>query len=188
VAQHSLQQSGGIIAHGAYIAPKTPFDASTVRHHFYPTFNSPSFHVHAAEVEVDPDTGAITVQRYVAVQDVGFAINPQCVEGQIEGGVTQGLGHALSEEVVMHAGHVRTSGLIDYKMPTAPDVPHVETILVQQQSELGPYGAKGVGEPPAIEPPAAIANAVANATGVRLHQLPMTAEKVRAALRNQEGA
>lgn len=188
LAQNSLQQGGGIIAHGAYIAPKTPFDASTVSHHFYPTFNSPSFHAHAAEVEVDPDTGAITVQRYVAVQDVGFAINPQCVEGQIEGGVTQGLGQALCEEIVVQDGHVLTPGLIDYKMPTAPDVPAVKTILVQQRSQLGPYGAKGVGEPPAIEPPATIANAVAAAVGVRLCSLPVTAEKVRAALRHQRGA
>jgi CO/xanthine dehydrogenase Mo-binding subunit len=187
LAQRSLQQGGGLIAHGTFIAPPTPFNPETVSHHFYPTFNSPSFHAHAAEVEVDPDTGAITVQRYVVAQDVGFAINPQCVEGQIEGGATQGLGQALSEEIVMRDGYVLTPGLIDYKMPSSLDVPLIQTILVQQPSRVGPYGAKGVGEPPAIEPPAAIANAVAAATGVRLYSLPMTAEKLRAALRHRQG-
>jgi CO/xanthine dehydrogenase Mo-binding subunit len=187
LAQRGLLQGGGIIAHGVYIAPKTPFNPDTVSHHFYPTFNSPSFHAHAAEVEVDPDTGAITVQRYVVAQDVGFAINPQCVEGQIQGGATQGLGHALSEEIAMRDGQVRTSGWIDYKMPSSLDVPMIDTLLVQQPCRFGPYGAKGVGEPPAIEPPAAIANAVAAAIGVRLHSLPMTAEKVRAALRRHTG-
>ena len=188
LAQISMQQGGGIMAHGSYIAPKTPFDASTVSHHFYPTFNSPSFHAHAAEVEVDPETGAMTVQRYVAVQDVGFAINPQCVEGQIEGGVTQGVGQALCEEIVMRHGHVLTPGLIDYKMPTAADVPRIDTILVQHPSQFGPFGAKGVGEPPAIAPPAVIANALADAIGVRLRRLPMTAEHIRQALRQQKGA
>jgi CO/xanthine dehydrogenase Mo-binding subunit len=187
VVQRSLLQGGGIIAHGVYIAPQTPFNADTVRHHFYPTFNSPSFHAHAVEVEVDPDTGAITVQRYVVAQDVGCAINPQCVEGQIEGGVTQGIGQALSEVVSMRNGQVLTPGLIDYKMPSSLDVPMIDTILVQQPCRFGPYGAKGVGEPPAIEPPAAIANAIAAAVGVRLHRLPMTAEQLRQALRHHEG-
>jgi CO/xanthine dehydrogenase Mo-binding subunit len=187
VAQRSLLQGGGIIAHGVYIAPPTPFNADTVRHHFYPTFNSPSFHAHAVEVEVDPDTGTIAVQRYVVAQDVGYAINPQCVEGQIEGGVTQGIGQALSEVISMRNGQVLTPGLIDYKMPSSLDVPMIDTILVQQPCRFGPYGAKGVGEPPAIEPPAAIANAIAAAVGVRLHRLPMTAEQLRQALRNREG-
>ncbi len=151
---------------------------------FYPTFNSPSFHAHAVEVEVEPDTGAITIQRYVVAQDVGFAINPQCVEGQLEGGVAQGIGQALSEEIVLDNGTLRTLGLIDYKMPSSLEIPHIETILVECPSQFGPYGVKGVGEPPAIEPPAAIANAVADAVGVRLYRLPMTAETVRRALRN----
>ena len=187
VVQRSLLQGGGIIAHGVYSAPPTPFNADTVRHHFYPTFNSPSFHAHAVEVEVDPDTGSITVQRYVVAQDVGCAINPQCVEGQIEGGVTQGIGQALSEVISMRNGQVLTSGLIDYKMPSSLDVPMIDTILVQQPSRFGPYGAKGVGEPPAIAPPAAIANAIAAAVGVRLHHLPMTAEQLRQALRHHRG-
>ena len=164
VVQRSLLQGGGIIAHGVYIAPPTPFNADTVRHHFYPTFNSPSFHAHAVEVEVDPDTGSITVQRYVVAQDVGCAINPQCVEGQIEGGVTQGIGQALSEIISMRNGQVLTPGLIDYKMPSSLDVPMIDTILVQQPSRLALMAPRG-GRAPAIAPPAAIANAIAAVGG-----------------------
>jgi CO/xanthine dehydrogenase Mo-binding subunit len=186
LAQLSLQQGGGIIAHGSFIAPKTKFDTTTVVNHFYPTFNSPSFHAHAAEVEVDPGTGEITVHRYVVAQDVGFAINPRFVEGQIEGGVAQGLGQALTEEIVIRDGRVLNPNLTDYKMPTIVDVPQIETILVEHPSDVGPYGAKGVGEPPAIEPPATIANAVEAAVGVRIRSLPITAEKVLKALKGQQ--
>jgi CO/xanthine dehydrogenase Mo-binding subunit len=114
---------------------------------------------------------------------VGFALNPTYIEGQIEGGVTQGLGQALSEEIVYDNGRVLNANLTDYKMPTAVDVPRIETILVQHPSVVGPYGAKGVGEPPNIEPPAAVANAVAAATGVRVTSLPITAEKLAVAMR-----
>ena len=118
------------------------------------------------------------IHRYVVAQDVGFAINPTYIEGQIEGGVAQGLGQALSEEIVYDDGRVLNANLTDYKMPTALDVPRVESILVEHPSLVGPYGAKGVGEPPCIEPPAAVANAVASATGVRITSLPITAEKI----------
>jgi len=110
-------------------------------------------------------------------------VNPAAIEGQIEGGVAQGLGQALSEEIVYENGRVLNANLTDYKMPTAPDVPRVESILVQHPTLVGPFGAKGVGEPPNIEPPATIANAVASATGVRITSLPITAEKVALALR-----
>jgi CO/xanthine dehydrogenase Mo-binding subunit len=186
LAQISLQQGEVIAAHGSFTAPKTTFDDAKVVSHFYPTFNSPSFHAHAAEVEVDPGTGQITVHRYVAAQDVGFAINPRFVEGQIEGGVVQGLGQALTEEIVVRDGRVLNPNLTDYKMPTIMDVPPIEAILVQHPSEIGPYGAKGVGEPPAIEPPATIANAVDAAVGVRIQSLPITAEKVLKALKSQQ--
>lgn len=183
LAQIGLEHGREIEARGSFTAPKTAFDEAKVVSHFYPTFNSPSFHAHAAEVEVDPGTGQISVHRYVAVQDVGFAINPRFVEGQIEGGVVQGLGQALSEELLIGDGQVLNPNLTDYKMPTVMDVPPIEVILVEHRSEVGPYGAKGVGEPPAIEPPATIANAVAAAVGVRIKSLPITAEKVLKALR-----
>jgi CO/xanthine dehydrogenase Mo-binding subunit len=174
----SQQTGGGLIAHGTFIAPPTPYDTKRVEGHVYPAFHSPSFHAHAVDLSVDPETGEVTIHKYVVAQDVGFAINPTYIEGQIEGGVAQGLGQTLSEEIIYEGGRVLNPNLTDYKMPTTLDVPRVESILVQHPSLVGPYGAKGVGEPPNIEPPAAVANAVAAATGVRITSLPITAEKI----------
>src|SRR5207244_11542257 len=123
----------------------------------------------------DPPTGEVTIHKDVVAQDVGFAINPTYIEGQIEGGVAQGLGQTLSEEIIYEGGRVLNPNLTDYKMPTTLDVPRVESILVQHPSLVGPHGANGVGEPPNIEPPAAVANAVAAATGVRITSLPVPA-------------
>ena len=186
LARISQASGGGLIAHGTFVAPPTPYDAKRVEGHVYPAFHSPSFHAHAVDLSVYADTGEVTIHRYVVAQDVGFAMNPTYIEGQIEGGVAQGLGQALSEEIVYDAGRVLNANLTDYKMPTAVDVPRVESILVQHPSLVGPFGAKGVGEPPNIEPPAAVANAVASATGVRITSLPITAEKVALALRERE--
>jgi CO/xanthine dehydrogenase Mo-binding subunit len=178
LARQSQLAGGGLIAHGTFIAPATPYDAKRVEGHVYPAFHSPSFHAHAVDLSVDRDTGEVTIHRYVVAQDVGFALNPIYIEGQIEGGVAQGLGQALSEEIVYREGRVLNANLTDYKMPTTLDVPRVQSILVQRPSEVGPYGAKGVGEPPNIEPPAAVANAVAAAIGLRMTSLPITAEKI----------
>ncbi|MBI4589710.1 MAG: xanthine dehydrogenase family protein molybdopterin-binding subunit [Candidatus Rokubacteria bacterium] len=181
----SQQSGGGLIAHGTFIAPPTPYDTKRVEAHVYPAFHSPSFHAHAVDLAVDPETGEVTLHRYVVAQDVGFALNPTYVEGQIEGGVAQGVGQALSEEIVYENGRVVNPNLTDYKMPTTLDLPRIESILVQHPSAVGPYGAKGVGEPPNIEPPAAVANAVAAAIGVRITSLPITAEKIVMALRKE---
>jgi CO/xanthine dehydrogenase Mo-binding subunit len=185
LARLSQASGGGLIAHGTFVAPPTPYDAKRVEGHVYPAFHSPSFHAHAVDLSVDAETGEVSVHRYVVAQDVGFAMNPTYIEGQIEGGVAQGLGQALSEEIVYENGRVLNANLTDYKMPTAVDVPRVESILVQHPSLVGPFGAKGVGEPPNIEPPAAVANAVASATGVRITDLPITAEKIALALRER---
>jgi len=187
LARLSQASGGGLIAHGTFVAPPTPYDAKRVEGHVYPAFHSPSFHAHAVDLSVDADTGEVTVHRYVVAQDVGFAMNPAYIEGQIEGGVAQGLGQALSEEIVYEGGRVLNANLTDYKMPTAVDVPRVESILVQHPSLVGPFGAKGVGEPPSIEPPAAVANAVASATGVRITDLPITAEKIALARQERTG-
>jgi CO/xanthine dehydrogenase Mo-binding subunit len=184
LARLSQQTDGGLIAQGTFIAPPTPFDTKRVDGHVYPAFHSPSFHAHAVDLSVDADTGEIAIHRYVVAQDVGFAMNPTYIEGQIEGGVAQGLGQALSEEIAYEGGRVLNPNLTDYKMPTTLDLPRVETILVQHPSLAGPYGAKGVGEPPNIEPPAAVANAVAAATGLRVTTLPITAEKIALGLRD----
>lgn len=187
IASYSMDERGGLIAHGTFIAPKTPYDPSTVSNHFYPTFHSLSFHAHAVEVEVDPETGAVRVLRYMAAQDVGFAINPGFVEGQIQGGVAQAIGYALTEELVFGPdGRVLNPTLTDYKMPTIADIPAIEPIIVQAPGPYGPYGAKGVGEPAVLPGAAAIANAVAHAVGVRIRSLPITAEKVWQAMQAKE--
>jgi CO/xanthine dehydrogenase Mo-binding subunit len=184
LARLSQQTGGGLIAQGTFIAPPTAYDTKRVDGHVYPAFHSPSFHAHAVDLSVDPETGEIAIHKYVVAQDVGFALNPTYIEGQIEGGVAQGLGQTLSEEIVYEGGRVLNANLTDYKMPTTLDMPRVETILVQHPSLAGPYGAKGVGEPPNIEPPAAVANAVAAATGLRVTTLPITAEKIALGLRD----
>jgi CO/xanthine dehydrogenase Mo-binding subunit len=145
--------------------------------------SSPMYTVHLARVAVDPETGEVRVLDYVAVQDVGFAINPALVEGQIHGGVTQGLGWALFENLVYDEnGQLLTSNLMDYALPHSYDVPNIEMVLVEIPSELGPFGAKGVGEPPVVPVGAAIANAVHDAVGARVTQLPITPERLFQAL------
>jgi len=119
------------------------------------------------------------VLDYLAVQDVGFAINPAEVEGQIFGGVTQGLGWALFENLVYDEnGQLLTSNLMDYALPHSQDVPHISSILVEVPSAHGPFGAKGVGEPPVVPVGATIANAIFDAVGVRMTQLPITSERL----------
>jgi CO/xanthine dehydrogenase Mo-binding subunit len=185
LAEKSMAEKGGIVARGSYIRPETPYEPTTVRSNFYPTFNSPSFHCHAAEVEVDPVTGEIKVVRYAAAHDVGFAINPAGVEGQIQGGVAQGIGMGLMEEIIYEEGRVTNPSLTDYKVPTIADVPDVDVIIVEHPNRDGPFGAKGVGESPVVEPPAALANAVHRAVGARIRDLPITPEKVLRALEAQ---
>jgi CO/xanthine dehydrogenase Mo-binding subunit len=183
LARISRLSGGGLIAHGTAISPSPAYDPTRLENHPLPAWNSPSYHAHAVDLSVDSETGSVTINRYVVAQDVGFAINPTYIEGQIEGGVAQGIGQALSEEIVYNEGTVVNANLTDYKMPTAQDMPDVECILVECASAAGPYGAKGVGEPPCIQPPAAINNAVAAATGFWLDSLPMTAEKIAKQLR-----
>jgi CO/xanthine dehydrogenase Mo-binding subunit len=178
LARQSQVSGGGMIAHGTFIAPGTAYDTKRVEGHVYPAFHSPSFHAHAVDLSVDAETGEVTIHKYVVAQDVGFALNPIYIEGQIEGGVAQGLGQTLSEEIVYRDGRVLNANLTDYKMPTTLDVPRVESILVEHPGRVGPFGAKGVGEPPNVEPPAAVANAIAAAVGTRITSLPITAEKI----------
>jgi CO/xanthine dehydrogenase Mo-binding subunit len=146
------------------------------------------FAAHFAEVEVDPETGSINLLRYVAAHDVGKAINPMAVEGQIEGGVTQGLGYALTEEVLFNSGKVLNPNLRDYYLPTTLDVPEIESILVESNDPTGPYGAKGVGEATLIPVAPAVANAIYHATGIRFTELPITPEKICLALKKRRAS
>jgi len=146
--------------------------------------SSPMFAAHLARVAVDPETGEVRVLDYIAAQDVGRAINPAEVEGQIHGGVVQGIGWALFEGMAYdEQGQLLTSTLMDYALPHSQDAPIITPILVEVPSELGPFGAKGVGEPPVVPVAAAIANAIRDAVGVRLSELPMTPERVYDAMR-----
>jgi CO/xanthine dehydrogenase Mo-binding subunit len=178
IAQSALNRSGPIHASARYVAPPTEYNVSCVGpQHFYPTFNSPSFHCHAAEVQVDAETGRVRVLRYVAAQDVGNALVPPAIEGQIHGGVLQGIGLCLYEEEVLHNGSVRNTSFDDYALPTMMDAPPIDCLLIERASDHGPHGAKGVGEPPIIVPAAAIANAVTRATGRQVTELPLTPER-----------
>ncbi len=148
--------------------------------------NAPGFVVHLARVAVDEDTGEVEVKQYVAIQDVGFALNPMLVEGQIQGGVAQGIGWGLREAMRYDDhGQLLTATFMDYSIPTADSLPPIEAILVNNRAPHGPFGARGVGEPPITAPAAAIANAVRAATGARITETPIRAENVWEALHIQ---
>ncbi len=142
-----------------------------------------SFCAQAAEVEVDPETGAITVKRLVSAHDVGAILNPLMHQGQVEGGVIQGLGYALMEELQTEDGHISTVSFGDYKIPTIADIPELVTVLVEGNNGPAPYRSKGIGESANIPVAGAIANAVADAIGTPAPSLPLTAEKVLRAMR-----
>jgi CO/xanthine dehydrogenase Mo-binding subunit len=144
---------------------------------------APGFSTQFCDVEVDPETGAVKILRFVAAQDVGRAIHPKYCEGQIHGGVVQGIGWALNEEYIYDKqGRLSNAGFLDYRIPVASDLPMIEAILVEVPNPNHPYGVKGVGEANIVPPMAAIANAIQRATGKRLTDLPMSPPKVLAAI------
>ncbi len=143
----------------------------------------PGFGVHIADLRVDPDTGQVTIDRYTAVQDVGTAIHPGYVEGQLQGGAVQGIGWALNEEYIYSPrGRLDNPGFLDYRIPVASDLPMIETVLVEVPNPHHPYGVRGVGEVPIVPPLATIGNAVARATGIRMTDLPLSPPRLSAAL------
>ncbi len=163
-----------ITAEATFDPPTTPLDESG-QGSPYAVFG---FGAHMAEIEVDVDLGTVRVLKVTAAHDVGRAINPTLIEGQIEGGVAQGLGMALMEEFFPGKGE----NLHDYLIPSAGDVPPVESILIEDPSSLGPFGAKGIGEQAVIPTAPAILNAIHDAVGVRIHKIPATPDRVRAAI------
>ena len=149
---------------------------------------APGFTTQFCDVEVDPETGRVTILRFVAAQDVGRAIHPSYVEGQIQGGVVQGIGWALNEEYIYDdKGRLVNAGFLDYRIPVASDVPMIEAVLVEVPNPNHPFGVKGVGEVNICAPMAAIANAVANATGRRMQDLPISPPKLKAAIDHRSG-
>ena len=143
----------------------------------------PSLATHIVNVEVDPETGKVTIVRYTAIQDAGKAVHPSYVEGQMQGGAVQGIGWALNEEYIYDKdGRLENPGFLDYRIPVCSDVPMIDTVIVEVPNPRHPYGVRGVGETPIVPPMAAIANAVANATGIRFTALPMSPPRVLEAI------
>jgi len=146
-----------------------------------------TFGTHGVRVKVDEETGKVKILKYVAAHDVGKAINPLLLEGQVYGGVMMGIGYALTEQVILEKGEVMNPNFRDYKILTAKDAVPIEAPVLETPDEAGPFGAKGVGEPGCVPSAPAIANAVYDAVGVRITDLPITPERVLAALKKKQG-
>ena len=163
-----LDETGGPIVGRASADPNQP---------------GPSIGTHVVDVEVDPDTGKVQILRYTATQDAGKAIHPSYVEGQIQGGAVQGIGWALNEEYIYNEkGEMTNASFLDYRIPTCLDLPMIDTVIVEVPNPGHPYGVRGVGETPIVAPPAAIANAIYRAVGVRMKELPMSPGRILEAM------
>jgi CO/xanthine dehydrogenase Mo-binding subunit len=173
-----------LIGQGWWAPPPPSLDAETGQGSPYFVY---AYSTQMAEVIVDVETGEVEVTDYVAAFDVGKAINPREVEGQIEGGIAMGLGYALMEEIVLKDGYIQNLGLQDFLIPTIKDVPRITPIILEVKNELGPYGAKGMGEMPNIPTAPAILNAIFHACGGRIHSLPADPERVWRAIREAGG-
>ncbi len=180
VRQRHFREGGTIvIGEGWYDPPTQLVDKHTYKGNISAAYG---FGAQMAEVEVDTETGQVRVLRLACANDVGRAINPMAVEGQIEGGAQMGLGYALTEELIVENGQVLNPDFHHYRLFTAADMPHIETIIVETDDPGGPFGAKGVGEMGGTPTAAAVANAVYDAIGIRMTELPMTPERVLAAI------
>jgi len=190
VSMRSLFGVGGpIIATESLVYDGEPFDPKRTVMLGYPFANLGVylFGAQIVEVEIDTDTGQVEVVKAWLAHDVGRAINPTAVEGQIQGGFAQGVGYALAEELVWEDGRLANPSLMDYKIPGPLDVPYeITSIIVEDPEPTGPFGAKGIGEPGILGVAPAVANAVANATGVRLRRIPLTSERVFRALNGEQ--
>ncbi len=182
VAQAATWTEGPIAAGASYVTPPPPHDPMCATGMLIKGWPTPTYHLHQAEVTVDSVTGHVRVDRYVVCQEVGRAIHPDAIAGQIQGGVAQGLGFALSERVDLDHGRYIQRTFKEHGLPLAADVPKVEMIVMEHPDPAGPYGAKGAAEPPVVPVAAAVANAVADAIGVPIDTLPITPEAVLDAL------
>jgi CO/xanthine dehydrogenase Mo-binding subunit len=145
-----------------------------------------TFGVHASEVEVDIDTGEVNLLKHVAAHEVGIALNPTSVEGQFEGGAVMGIGYALHEEMTMTEGDCRSQSFHEYLIPTSSDVGDFKNVVLEGGEGAGPYGARGVGEPPCNNAPAAVALAINDAIGAIIYELPITPERVFRTIREKK--
>jgi len=176
---------GPILGSASQDRPNPPFDRSYTEGVAGASFYGHTYAAQAAQVEVDRETGNVRVLQLVGAQDVGRAINPMSIDGQMQGGMTGGIGYALSEEIIYDRGRPVTDSFMDYRMPTAVDVPIIDTHIVEEPEDDGPFGAKSAGELPIVPTAGAIANAVYDAVGVRITDLPITPEKVLKALKTK---
>jgi CO/xanthine dehydrogenase Mo-binding subunit len=141
----------------------------------YPSF---AYGTHVVEVEVDQTTGQTKVIGFTACHDIGRAINPMAAEGQIEGGIAQALGSGLWEEMIVEDGVIANPNFVDYRLPTILDVPPIAVSLVEEPDPVGPFGAKGIGEHPILGPGPALINAIADATGAQMAEIPVSPERL----------
>jgi CO/xanthine dehydrogenase Mo-binding subunit len=182
-AQATFVRHGApVVGTGFYKPPTELPDPETKYGNISPAY---PFACQIAEVQVDPNTGQVTVTNFTAAHDVGRAINPMATEGQIRGGITQGLGWTLMEDMVYENGKIINPDFVDYIVPSALDVPNIKPILVEPIEPNGPYGAKGIGEPALNPAMAAITNAIYDATGIRVKSLPVSPEKILAGLKKK---
>jgi xanthine dehydrogenase molybdenum-binding subunit len=182
-AAHYTAGGRMVIAEHFYDPPNENLDPKEWKGNLSVTY---AYGTHGVEVEVDRETGQVKILRYVAAHDVGKAINPMLLEGQVYGGATMGIGYALTERLILQNGKVMNSNFLDYKLLTARDVPNIEAIVIETEDPFGPFGAKGIGEPGLVPTAPAIANAIYDAVGVRIRDLPITPEKVLAALKENK--
>ncbi|MHA6793603.1 xanthine dehydrogenase family protein molybdopterin-binding subunit [Pseudonocardia bannensis] len=185
VAVTAMNTVGPIQGTGSFVTPFPDFNPGCATGLMLPSFPTPTYHVHLAEVEVDPVTGNVRVLRYLVAQEVGRVISPDGTYGQVMGAVTQGIGYALHESLrIGEDGRYRERTLESYRLPLAGDVPRVEFFPLEHPDPDGPFGAKGVGEGPVLLPAAVIANAVSDAIGKPFNQIPITPEEVLAAIQS----
>jgi CO/xanthine dehydrogenase Mo-binding subunit len=177
-----IKHQVGLAAHGWAVPPETTFDVVSGQGEPYICY---SFSANVVEAAVDTETGETRVVRVVSGHDCGKVVNPTTGEGQIEGGVVQGLGYALTEEHQLREGHILNNQFSTYIIPTPMDTPEIQSLIVEHEYPWGPYGAKGLGETPIIAVAPAVTAAIAHATGVRLHEIPATPERVWAALQEK---
>ncbi|MDA8335865.1 MAG: xanthine dehydrogenase family protein molybdopterin-binding subunit [Peptococcaceae bacterium] len=177
-----FRTGGAMITASAFYDPPTERQNENYEGNISATYG---FGAQAATVAVDPLTGRVEVLKVVSVHDAGRILNPAAARGQVEGGVSMGLGYALSEELVVEKGRILNPGFLDYRLLTAADMPPVEVVFEEDDDPAGPFGAKGLGETPAVPTAAAVANAVYRACGVRMLEVPITPERLLAALRRQ---
>jgi len=187
VAMNSyFSQGGAPMGSSSCFVPFPPYAQDKVGGNPYASSPAHNFSSQVVEVDVDTKTGVVKVGRIFSSHDVGCVINPLGVEGQIQGGIMMGLGYGLWEELAVDGGRVINPNLADYKMPLTVNQPEIKIGIVEKKLKTGPYGAKGAGNPPVAMSAAAVANAVYDAVGVRIRDLPLSPEKVLQELRDKK--